>query len=370
METSLSSYTQARRNALRSRMADEGLDAFVAGNVHNVTYLTGFTGDSSLLVLTQNDAILLSDSRYTVQISEECPELETRIRNARTTSLDTLADVLKELAPNSIGLEGESVTKSQYDEWTARIEGNWVATGGWVESLRRIKDPWELDCIRKSIHVNQRAFLAVMAALRPDHSERQVAHDLEHQMRAFGASHAAFDPIVGVGERGALPHARLTGKRISEADFVLVDWGARVDGYASDLTRVRVTSKKIPEKFREIYETVLAAQQAAIACVRPGVDGREVDQAAREVIETAGYGDYFGHGLGHGFGLQIHERPFLSPNRSEILEPNMVITIEPGIYLPGWGGVRIEDDVLVTGEGCELLSDLPRSLDSCPLTID
>lgn len=362
-------FVEKRRANLRKRMRREKLPALLVTSEHNVSYLTGFTGDASYLLIVGDQEFLISDSRYSEQLAEECPEIETVIRTAKTTMMDSISKLVRKLGVSVCGVESKSITKATYDQLCSEVSGEWVGTSGWVEDLRSIKDRYELATIEESIHINQRAFRAVVAELTPEHTERQIAHDLEHKMRAFGASHVAFDPIVGVGSRGALPHAKLTEKRVGEADFVLIDWGAKVSGYASDLTRVLVTSKKIPAKFRKIYEIVLKAQLAAIEKVRPGASFRDIDSAARNVIENAGYGKYFGHGLGHGIGLQIHEQPFISPIHQGELKTNMVITVEPGIYLPGWGGVRIEDDVLVTADGFRVLSHLPKTLEECVVEI-
>jgi Xaa-Pro aminopeptidase len=194
-------------------------------------------------------------------------------------------------------------------------------------------------------------------------SEREIAFDLENEMRKLGADRCAFSPIVGVGARAALPHARLTHRTVGESPFVLVDWGAFVDGYASDLTRTLVTGEP-PAEFLKIYDVVLRAQQAAIDLIRPGADLQTVDSAARNLIEDEGYGDFFGHGLGHGFGLMVHEQPFMTPTRKGTFSEGMVVTVEPGIYLPNVAGVRIEDDILVTADGHESLSTLPRDIES------
>ena len=366
---SLDEFVTKRRKRLRAQMKTRKIPALLVTSPLNVTYLTGFTGDSSFLVLTGEREILLSDSRYAVQIAEECPGLECEIRTARTPMFESIETVLKGLGAGVCGYESGDIRKSFFDELESKIGLEWVSTSGLVEELRAVKDKYELTMIRRSIRINERAFEAVVARLTPEFTELQVAHELEHQMRSFGATHASFDPIVGVGERGALPHAKLTERRLGEAEFVLIDWGARYQGYASDLTRVLVTSKKIPAKFRKVYGIVLQAQLAAIKKIRPGVRFQDVDAAARKVIETAGFGKNFGHGLGHGFGLQIHEHPFLSPIKEGVLETNMVVTVEPGIYLPGWGGVRIEDDVLVTRDGCEVMSRLGKQLEDCLISI-
>ena len=227
-----------------------------------------------------------------------------------------------------------------------------------------VKDREEVAEIRRAIDQAERAFTVLRASLRPEQTEKEVADNLEHQMRLFGAKRASFESIVAVGPRAALPHARPTSQRIGASDFVLVDWGAD-SLYKSDLTRVLVTGK-IPPKLERIYGVVLKAQLRGIEAIRPGISCEEVDSAARKVIEDAGFGRNYGHGLGHGIGLDIHEGPRLGQGQKNILQPGMVVTVEPGIYLPGWGGVRIEDDVLVTKTGHEVLTSLPKQWsDAC-----
>ena len=351
-----------RRAMLCRKLRQQRLDAMLVTGEINVTYLTGFTGDSSFLFLTPKQEVLISDSRYTTQIQEECPDLATHIRDATSTRLASVAKVCKSHKVKSLAIESSHVTKALYDQLDDECGCELVATDGWVESLRMIKDNTEIKKIRESIRVNEKAFAVIRAQLTGDQTEREIAHNLEHQIRKFGGSRCAFDPIVGVGPRSALPHGHPSSMRIEEAGFVLIDWGAMVDGYASDLTRVLVTAK-IPPKIRKIYEIVLSAQLAAIAKIRPGVSFKAVDAVARKIIDKAGFGKKFGHGLGHGFGLQIHESPFVNPIREGTFEKNMVVTFEPGIYLPGIGGVRIEDDILVTKDGCDVLSSVPKNLD-------
>jgi Xaa-Pro aminopeptidase len=233
-----------------------------------------------------------------------------------------------------------------------------------VETLRLIKDDGELAEIREAIQQAERGFQLLKASLSPDMTEQQAANELERAMRHFGAKQAAFDTIVAVGPRAALPHAQPTSTRIGDAAFLLIDWGARNSaGYHSDLTRMVVTGTISP-KLEKLYRVVLQAQRRGIEAVRPGVPGGEVDSAARDAIRQAGWGKNFGHGLGHGIGLEIHEGPRVSQNSRVELKPGMVVTVEPGIYLPGWGGIRIEDDVLVTRTGHEVLTSLPRDLES------
>ena len=357
-------YAQRRRKLLR-KLKPVGAEAILVTDIINVRYLTGFTGSSAYLLLGSEHQRLLSDTRYQTQLADECPDLEVVIRTASSTMLDSVHDVVGECRINNLAVETHRLVKSEYDQLQSRLAGaTLIATTGLVEQLRAIKDKLEIEAIRRSISINQRSFEVIRAQLTPDQTERQIAHNLEHQMRAFGADKCAFEPIVGVGPRAALPHGVPGMTRVCEAPFVLMDWGANVDGYLSDLTRVLVTGK-INAQFRKVYQTVLAAQLAAIDVSAPGVELRKVDRAARKVIEDAGFGKYFGHGTGHAFGLQIHEQPYLSPIHDGVLEPGMVVTVEPGIYLPGKIGVRIEDDVLVTRQGREILSDLPKELELC-----
>lgn len=358
-------FAAQRRAKLRRLIKRSGANAILVTNETNVSYLTGFTGDSSFLYMTQDKSLLLSDSRYTTQIEEECEDLEAVCRTAKQSMVDLVNRCLKTTRPSQVAVEAGSLTKSEYDRFESHFESTGlVPTEGLVESLRAIKDRGEIEEIQCSITMAQRAFEVIRASLRGDQTERDIAHGLEHQIRLFGGDGCSFEPIVGVGPRSALPHATKTWRRIEESPFVLIDWGAKAGRYMSDLTRVLATGKISP-KLERIYGVVLSAQLAAIEKIRPGVPMHEVDHAARSVIEDAGHGRHFGHGLGHGIGLEIHEAPRLSPTDSTLLEAGMVVTVEPGIYLPGWGGVRIEDDVLVTQEGHQVLSDLPKTFESC-----
>jgi Xaa-Pro aminopeptidase len=254
---------------------------------------------------------------------------------------------------------------------------DWRGAPGRVERLRMVKDPSEVALVRAAIDVAERAFAAFRALLRPEDRETDLCNAMEHYVRQCGGSGTAFPPIVAVGERAALPHAPPTARAVGTGGLLLVDWGARAPLYRSDLTRVLDTRKtstfsgtgrggtgEAGPQLETIYAIVARAQQAAIDAVRPGVQAKEVDTSARKVIADSGYGEYFGHGLGHGVGLDIHEGPAVRPNSETPLEVGMVFTIEPGIYVPGWGGVRLEDDVLVTQDGCEILTRVPRELDA------
>uniref|UniRef100_A0A7C4QT10 Aminopeptidase P family protein n=1 Tax=Schlesneria paludicola TaxID=360056 RepID=A0A7C4QT10_9PLAN len=353
----------ARRSRLCAAVKKAGLEALLVGHPPNVTYLTGFTGDSSHLLLGPRRALLISDSRFETQLAQECPELPVAIRTARTSQTEFLSQVFNEQGLRRVGFEAEYTSVAQFTALSEKAgHVQLTAQRGLVESLRQIKDPDEIAAIRRAIAMAERGLRSAWARVLPDMTERATAHELEHEMRRFGALRAAFEPILGVGPQSALPHYRAGVHQLRESPFVLIDWGAvEPSGYHSDLTRVLALSK-IPPKLEKLHRVVMNARNAALAVMRPGAAGQAVDAAARKVIEDAGFGKYFGHGLGHGIGLEIHEGPRLSPTSQELLQPGMVVTVEPGIYLPGFGGVRLEDDVLITSDGCEVLSTYPLEL--------
>lgn len=367
-------YPAQRRERLIRQLADEGIDALMIGNPVNVTYLTGFTGDSTVLLLHRDGLVLVSDSRYTGQLAEECPGLSVHIRPATQKLPQAVAEVLKGFGIRSVGFESGAVTVAEFEQLRQLAPSlDWKGETDRVERLRTVKDDSELVEIRKAIDVAERVFLAFRSLLRPEDTEKDLCDALEHYARRAGGSGTAFPPIVAVGERAALPHAPPTGRTVASGEWLLVDWGVTAPLYKSDLTRVLIsrktslfsrTASAATAKFHEVYAVVLRAQETALRAVRPGVSTSTIDAAARAVIAEAGYGDYFGHGLGHGLGLQIHEPPWLRPNVDTPLEVGMVFTIEPGIYLPDLGGVRIEDDVLVTPDGVERLTHLPRDLEA------
>ncbi len=354
-----------RRDRLRRRLKKLQLDGLLLSNFTNVSYLTGFSGDDSYLLLTARDAVIISDSRYGQQLDEECPDVNHDIRHSAQPIVAAATRVMKRLKLRSVGVEADSLTMASHQRLAAASDySELVATSGEVELLREIKDASEILTIRRAVRIAERGFAATRALLRQDQTEKEVAFELEHQLRLLGARACSFDPIVAVGPRAALPHARPTEKLIGESDFVLLDWGADYQHYRSDLTRILVTGRISP-KLSRIYQIVLKAQKQAIKAIRPGAVMKKVDQAARKVIEDAGFGKRFGHSLGHGIGLDIHEGPRLASGQDRPLKAGMVVTVEPGIYLPGWGGVRIEDDILVTRDGHEVLSNVPRQLEQC-----
>ena len=275
--------------------------------------------------------------------------------------------------PN-VGFESGALTVADYETLRGLTPGiDWKPGADRVEQLRMLKDESEVAQVREAIAIAERAFTVFRSLLRPDDREKDLADALEGYVRRAGGQSTCFPPIVAVGERAALPHAPPTDRAVSSGELLLVDWGVTGPGqYKSDLTRVLDTRRSSgfsvtsdgADRLARVYAAVREAQDRAFRAIRPGVEARAVDAAAREAIAEAGYGDYFGHGLGHGIGLEVHEGPAVRPNSQAVLQPGMVFTVEPGVYLPGWGGVRIEDDVLVTPEGCEVLTHAPRDLEA------
>jgi Xaa-Pro aminopeptidase len=369
-------YPALRRDRLARLLPDEDLDAFLVTNPVNVSYLTGFSGESSYLIVGRQRCLLVSDARFTEQLAAECPGLPTHIRPPAQPVGAAAVEVLDQLGCRAVGFESTHLTVAEHETLVGLVPAiAWKPLRDRVEALRVIKDPSEIAAIREAIDVAERAFTVFRALLRPEDTEKDLSDALETYIRRAGGHGTSFRSIVAVGARAALPHAPPTNTPIGAADFVLVDWGASGPFYKSDLTRVLVTRKNpafsvptarepVTAKLEDVYAVVLAAQTAALRMIRPGVKGHDVDAAARSVIAAAGFGTCFGHGLGHGLGLQVHEAPSLRPTSDHVLQAGMVVTVEPGIYLPGQGGVRIEDDVLVTPDGCEVLTHVPKDTET------
>ena len=353
----------ARRDRLRARLAEDRPDAaaLLVESAVNVRYLTGFTGSSARLVVGPDGDRILSDSRYAAQIEQQCPGLDATIRTQAESFVQSTARVLGKLR-GPVAVEAEHITLADFEELKGAAAGTPLFTSkGLVEDQRAIKEEWEVAQIRAAVAAAEAALTATLSDVRGDESERALSHRLEAALRAEGAIGFSFAPILAVGPGGAHPHYFVGDPRVGDAGTLLIDWGARMPGgYVSDLTRTLTTGEE-PEEFRRVYDTVNAAVDAALAALRPGVALKDVDAAARDVIVAAGYGERFGHGTGHGIGLEVHEGPRLSSLSEATAAPGMVVTVEPGVYLAGRFGVRIEEDVLVTPDGCEVLSSLPRA---------
>lgn len=354
-----------RLDRFRHLVRQEKLDAFLVADTANVTYLTGFRGDSSYLLVGRRRAWLITDGRYTEQAASEAPECE--IVRHTVSLVKSTASLAASARVKTLGFEPNILTVATHRDLAKELKrARTVPKKGLVERLRQVKNRTEIAAIRRAAALADASFEAVRARLAPGQTEADVALDLEHEMRRRGAQRSSFEAIVAARRRSSLPHAQPTRAVIRAGDAVLIDWGAQRDLYCSDCTRVLFLGPP-SARWRKVYETVLAAQEKALAAIRPGAPCREVDAAARKHIEAAGYGDAFRHGLGHGVGLRVHESPSLSARCEDTLAEGMVVTVEPGIYLPGWGGVRIEDLVHVRRDGAELLTSLPKSLEAAIL---
>lgn len=352
-----------RLQRLTRAIQRQRLDAFLVWNRANTRYLSGFQGTASLICLTPQGGYFLTDFRYSAIARASVEHL--RIVQTKPPANAQLARILKRHRAKRIGFE-ESVPFRVYESWRKDLNGSeLVETTALIRGLRECKTREEVRLIVQAQRIVEGALERVLAQCRPGVTERHLARRVLHAIEDEGGDEPSFDPIVASGPHAALPHHRPGERRLKERDFVLFDLGVRKDGYASDMTRTVVLGRPT-ERQRRIYQTVLQAQRKAIAKMRAGVDGRKVDRAARAWIEAQGFGRNFGHGTGHGVGLDVHESPNLSPESSDILRPGMVVTVEPGIYLLGWGGVRIEDMVWVKRDGREVLGRFPKNLIACP----
>src|SRR5512143_684819 len=335
---------EARQAALRERLAALGLDALVVQALPNIRYLTGFTGSSGLLLLRANDAVLVTDFRYAAQAPREAGN-SARVEIDQVNVWDRLKRVMQERSAGVAGFEAHIATVRDRE----RLEGfgvaRWEPTGDLVERLRAVKDADEVAAIRSAAALASEALAETLPTVRTGESEFAVASRLEAALRRRGSEWHPFPTIVASGPRAALPHARTSAREIAPGEWLLLDFGAQVDGYCADLTRTVVVGARADERQRLVYETVRQAQRRALEHVQPGMSGREADALAREVITQRGFGEAFGHSLGHGLGLEVHEGPRLAATADAPLPAGAVVTVEPGIYLPGWGGVRLEDDL-------------------------
>ena len=348
-----------RVERLAARLPEQNLDAMLISAPENRRYLSGFTGSAGYLLITPERSVLFTDSRYTGQAASQSPHFQVvQVR----AGWDWLLDTLKETGAQRIGFESDNITVASYNRVLDALKedaelnhASLVATSGITEELRILKDKEELSLLQKAIDASDSAMEAVCPAIEAGMTEKEVAWRMEVAMREFGADNISFDTIVAAGANGAMAHHRPSDKAILAGEPIVIDMGAQVGGYCSDITRTVVVGEP-DEMFHKIYGIVLGAQLTAINTVRPGMTGEECDGLSRNVIAEAGYGDNFGHSLGHGVGLAVHENPRVSPRSPDTLKPDMVFTVEPGIYLTGWGGVRIEDIVILGEAGATPLS--------------
>ena len=340
-----------------------GLSGAVITDIKNIRYFSGFTGSDAALVVCENGGIFLTDGRYTTQAGGEVGAFPVQeYRN----KLDGIADAVRALKIRRVGVESRSLSYFFFTAVKSRLPGrSLVPITEDLACLRMIKDDDEIDALKQAVRISEEAFTDVGPLLAAGTREDTIAVELEYRMKKRGSGVLPFPIIVASGKNGALPHAHAGERKIDPGDLLTVDFGAQYHGYHSDQT-ITVMIGSDGAKEREVYDVVLGAQRRAIDAVKPGVSVQEVDKAARDYISDRGYGEYFTHGTGHGVGLDIHEPPRISPLGEEVLDEGMVITVEPGIYIPGWGGVRIEDMVLVTKTASCVLTTIPKSFRVIP----
>jgi Xaa-Pro aminopeptidase len=352
----------ARADRLSERLTGAEVDAVLITDLVNVRYLTGYTGSNGLALIAPDTRAFVTDFRYVEQAAEEVDSGFDRLK-ASVDLVEAITDALPTAGELRLGFEAGHVSVREHERLRELLPGRIELVGvqGLVEELRAAKDSAEQAAIQAAAALADAAFEQLIAGGLLRRTERELALELEFDMRRRGADQPSFPPIVAAGPHGALPHASPRAVEVRRGDLVVIDWGARLDGYCSDCTRT-VAAGEADGHAREIYQLVLDAQLAGLDAVRPNADGREVDGVARQKIEAAGHGEHFGHGLGHGVGLDVHEAPRLSQRSDSVLAPGNVVTVEPGVYLPGDLGVRIEDLVVVTEDGRRILTGQPKSL--------
>lgn len=344
---------------LREQLKATNLDALLITNPYNRRYVTGFTGTAGVAIVSANDAVFITDFRYTEQANKEISNF--RIVEHKQTIIEEVANQVSALEIETLGFEKDDLTYGTFALYKEKVTAELKPVAGIVEQLRMVKTPDEIAIIRDAAKIADDAFEHICNFIRAGRTELEVSNELEFFMRKLGATSSSFSTIVASGVRGALPHGVATDKVIEKGELVTLDFGALYNGYISDITRT-VAVGEPSDQLKEIYAITLAAQQLAVEQIRPGMTGIEADAIARDYIKSKGYGEAFGHSTGHGIGLEVHEGPALSFRSQTVLEPNMTVTVEPGIYLPGIGGVRIEDDILLTVDGNERLTTSTKEL--------
>ncbi len=348
-----------RVDQLREKMKAEGIASFLITSPYNLRYLTGFTGTTGLALISLEKAYFITDFRYTEQAAKQCVGYEV-VKNVGPI-LEVVADIVETTKLENLAFEEAYVPFKQYVDLETLLEVDLVPVSGMVEELREVKDEAEVAIIEKACNIADQAFSHILTYIKPGMTEIQVANELDFHMRSLGASGVSFETIVASGLRSAMPHGVASDKVIEEGDLITIDFGCYYNGYVSDMTRT-IAIGEPSDKLKEIYNVVKEAQQKVLDVAKPGMTGVELDAVARDYIASKGYGEAFGHSTGHGIGLEIHEGPNVSKLAEKAFVPGNVITNEPGIYLPGIGGVRIEDDMLVTENGIKRLTHSEKEL--------
>lgn len=344
---------------LRSTLDENNLDALLITNPFNLRYISGFTGTAGVVLITDDKALLITDFRYTQQANDQAPSFE--IVEHKQPIVKEVASQFKTLGVNRVGFEKNDLTYAMYEQYAKEAEVEWVPTEGLVEKIRLIKTEDEISILKEAAKIADDAFKHILTVIKPGVTEIEVSNELEFYMRKQGATSSSFDIIVASGYRSALPHGVASDKKIENGELVTMDFGALYNGYCSDITRT-VAVGEISDQLKEIYDTVLQAQLKGVNGVKAGMTGKEADALTRDYITEKGYGEYFGHSTGHGLGLEVHEQPALSFKSDQTLEEGMIVTVEPGIYVPNVGGCRIEDDIIVKKDGNERLNHSPKEL--------
>lgn len=343
-----------RVEQLRVKLQEQGLSAMLVASPINRRYLTGFTGSAGYVLITRDQSYLLTDFRYMTQAPEQAIGFQVVEHGPKL--MDTVKELLASEGITSLGFEQEHVTYAVFTSYTELLKPvSLVPVSGLVEQLRIFKDHEELQVMQRAADLADATFSHLLNIVGTGKTEREIDLQMEMFMRSHGATSSSFDTIVASGERSALPHGVASERVIQGNEFITFDFGALLDGYCSDLTRTIAIGTPDP-KLKEIYDIVLEAQLHALDHIKPGMTGREADALCRDIITKYGYGEYFGHSTGHGLGMEVHESPRLSKASDDVLKPGMVVTVEPGIYLPGLGGVRIEDDIVITETGIHILT--------------
>lgn len=344
---------------LRAELQAQNIDAILITDSYNLRYMTGFTGTSGVALVSQNDAAFITDFRYTEQASEQIQDF--RIVQHNGLIHEEVATQIAQMNASVVGFEKNAMQYGTYEVYAAVVKADFVPVSGLIEKIRLIKTPQELNIIKVACEIADSAFSHIVDFIEPGKTELEVSNELEFFMRKQGATSSSFDIIVASGVRSALPHGVATNKVIEKGELVTLDFGALYNGYISDITRT-VAVGKISEQLKDIYDAVLQSQRLGVEKIGPNMTGIEADAICRDYLKSRGYGEAFGHSTGHGIGLEVHEQPGLSFRSNTVLEPGMCVTVEPGVYIPGVGGCRIEDDIYITETGNEILTHSTKEL--------
>ena len=351
-----------KTDKLEKILNEMNIDGIFLTDLYNLRYFTGFTGTTGVAFVTKKGNFFFSDFRYKNQCSKQVVPMGFEFVEIKRGSIVAVGEYAKKLGINKVGFEDKNVSFSLYNTLKDIFNAELVPVGDRIILERMVKTPDEIEKIKKAVKISDTAFTEVLKIIKEGVSEKEVAGYLEYIQRKLGAENRSFDTIVASGHRSSLPHGVASNKKIEKDEFITMDYGAYYDGYVSDITRTVYYGSNISDRHRKVYNSVLEAQLLGVSTVKAGMMSDDVDTVVRDFLKERGYVEEFGHGLGHGIGLEIHELPYLSGMSHIELKENMLVTVEPGLYFDGWGGVRIEDDVIVTKDGCEILNNSSKEL--------